>query len=214
MKHRPANRVHEAVTEELPGHVERDLDLDSDTKVSEPGFVWWAKQILSYLLLFAVLAVLVAAVVVPRVSGATPYTILTSSMRPNYPPGSMVVIQSADPADLGVGTVITYQLESGKPDVVTHRIIATEQDGTGELSYVTRGDNNGAADEKPVRLEQIRGKLWYSVPYMGYVSQWMTGEQRKYAVAVIVVALLGYASFMFVGVGVEYRKKRKEVQLQ
>jgi signal peptidase len=208
MTHRPMDNSSrlDDVTEECAV-----VDVTGATDDREhAGLWWWIKRTASYLLLFAVLAILLAAVVIPRISGAMPYTILTSSMKPSYPPGTMVVIETVDPVELGVGSVITYQLESGKPDVVTHRIVATERSGTGELRFITRGDNNGVADEIPVRPEQIRGELWYAVPFMGYVSRWMTGEQRKYAVAAVVVVLAGYALFMFAGAAVDHRKKRKE----
>ena len=46
---------------------------------------------------------------------------LTSSMEPGLPPGTLVIVKPIDPVDVRIGTVITYQLESGKPTVVTHR---------------------------------------------------------------------------------------------
>nr|WP_296773203.1 signal peptidase I [Rhodococcus sp. (in: high G+C Gram-positive bacteria)] len=174
------------------------------------GVSWWVSRIVSYTLLAAMLFVLAVTVVVPRVSGATPYTILTSSMRPTYPPGSLVVIKPADRSELTVGTAITYQIKSGEPDVVTHRIVATQQTGGGVTTYITRGDNNGSDDENPVQIGQIRGKVWYAVPYMGYVNNWLNGDQRRITVTVIVIGLAGYALFMFVGAGVDYRKKRRE----
>ena len=174
------------------------------------GVWWWVSRIVSYTLLAAMLFVLAVTVVIPRVSGSTPYTILTSSMKPTYPPGTLVVVKPVDPQELGIGTAITYQFASGLPELVTHRIVATRQSGAGELTFVTRGDNNGADDENPVQLGQIRGKVWYSVPYMGYVNNWLNGEQRRITVTVIVIGLAGYALFMFVGAGVDHRKKRRD----
>ena len=174
------------------------------------GAWWWISRIVSYTLLAVMLAILAATVVIPRFTGSTPYTILTSSMKPTYPPGSLVVVKPVDAVELAVGTAVTYQIRSGEPDVVTHRIVATRQSGAAELTFITRGDNNGSDDENPVQLGQIRGKVWYSVPYMGYVNNWLNGEQRKITVTVIVIGLAGYALFMFAGAAVDHRKKRKE----
>ncbi|OZD83697.1 S26 family signal peptidase [Rhodococcus sp. 05-339-2] len=187
--------------------------IETVTDVSEEnrtGLWWWVSRIASYTLLAAMLFVLGVTVVIPKVTGSTPYTILTSSMKPTYPPGSLVVVKPADAAELGVGTPITYQIRSGEPEVVTHRIVATRQSGRGITTYVTRGDNNGSDDENPVQIGQIRGKVWYSVPYMGYVNNWLNGEQRKITVAVIVIGLFGYALVMFVGAGVDRYRSRKE----
>ncbi len=176
------------------------------------GVWWWVNRIVTYTLLAVMLLVLAVTVVIPRLTGSTPYTVLTSSMKPSYPPGSLVVIKPADAAELQVGTAVLYQIRSGEPDVITHRIVATRQSGGGDTTYITRGDNNGSDDADPVKIEQIRGKVWYSVPYMGYVNNWLNGEQRRITLIAIVVGLSGYAIFMFLGAGNDYRKKRKEPQ--
>lgn len=186
---------------------------DSDTipvAAERTGSGWWVGRIVSYALLGSMLLVLLATVVVPRVSGSTPFTVLTSSMEPTYPPGTLIVVRSVDPKSLSIGSPITYQIRSGEPELVTHRIVATRQSGAGELTFVTRGDNNGADDENPVQVGQIRGEVWYSVPYMGYVNNWLNGEQRTITITVIVIGLFGYAAFMFIGAGVDRRRKKKE----
>lgn len=187
--------------------------IPSATTVDEDertGVLWWVNRVVSYTLLAFMLFVLAVTIVIPRLSGSTPYTILTGSMRPTYPPGTLVVVKPADVAELRVGTPITYQIRSGEPDVVTHRIVAIQQSGRGITTYITRGDNNNSDDENPVQIGQIRGKVWYSVPYVGYVNNWLNGEQRKITVAVIVIGLFGYALVMFVGAGVDHYRNRKE----
>lgn len=174
------------------------------------GVWWWVSRIGSYTLLAVMVLIVLATVVVPRVTGSTPYTVLTQSMEPTYPPGSLIVVRPVEPSELAIGTPITYQLRSGEPEVVTHRIVATRQSGRGEQTFITRGDNNGADDENPVQVGQIRGEVWYSIPYMGYVNNWLNGEQRKITVAVIVIGLVGYALVMFVGAGMDRYRNRKE----
>ena len=179
-------------------------------EVEHTGVWWWVSRVVSYALLAIMVLILLATVVVPRVTGSTPYTVLTQSMKPTYPPGSLIVVRPVEPSELAIGTPITYQLRSGEPEVVTHRIVATRQSGGGELTFITRGDNNGADDENPVQVGQIRGEVWYSIPYMGYVNNWLNGEQRKITVAVIVIGLFGYALVMFVGAGVDRYRARRE----
>ncbi len=184
--------------------------VKGDEEDEHTGAWWWISRIVSYTLLAAMLTILAATVVIPRVSGSTPYTILTSSMRPTYPPRTLVVVKPADRSELTVGTPVTYQIRSGEPEVVTHRIVATQFSGDGITTYITRGDNNGSDDENPVRYGQIRGKVWYSIPYLGYVNNWLNGEQRRITVTVIVIGLGAYALYMFVGAGNDYRKQRRE----
>ena len=70
--------------------------VKGDEEDEHTGAWWWISRIVSYTLLAAMLTILAATVVIPRVSGSTPYTILTSSMRPTYPPGTLVVDVTPD----------------------------------------------------------------------------------------------------------------------
>ncbi|BCN67526.1 S26 family signal peptidase [Prescottella equi] len=159
---------------------------------------WWVRSIVSWLLLIAMVGILALTIVIPRVTGSTPYTVLTGSMEPTYPPGTLIVVKPTDPESLGVGDAITFQWESGKPDVVTHRITAVQSSAKGGLQFVTRGDANRVPDERPVVPEQVHGKVWYAVPYVGYVNNYITGKQRSVLLTVVVGGLLLYAGYMFV----------------
>ncbi|SEL82048.1 signal peptidase I [Rhodococcus maanshanensis] len=158
----------------------------------------WVKSIVSWLLLLVVVAILALTIVIPRLTGSTPYTVLTGSMRPTYPPGTLIVVKPQDPAQLTAGDAITFQKESGNPEVVTHRIIMVRQNSQGQTTFVTQGDANPSPDN-PIVPEQVRGKVWYSVPYMGYVNSLITGKQRALMITIVVGGLFVYAGFMFVG---------------
>ncbi|UJC77456.1 signal peptidase I [Rhodococcus erythropolis] len=185
----------------------------STKRIERTGPLWWFTSIVSWTLLLAISAVIVATIVVPFFAGAQRFTILTGSMRPTYNPGSLVVVKPVDPSELGIGTPITYQLESGQPTVVTHRIIATSENQKGERTFITQGDANGERDEKEVRPVQIRGKVWYSLPYLGYVNTWLTGEQRTVIVVIVVTALLLYAAYMMISGIRDGRKERARARL-
>lgn len=53
------------------------------------GPLWWVTSIVSWTLLLAISAVIVATIVIPFFAGAQRFTILTGSMRPTYNPGSI-----------------------------------------------------------------------------------------------------------------------------
>lgn len=165
------------------------------------GAVRWGLQVVAWLLILGSLAVLTAAVLVPRIGGATPYAVLTGSMRPDLPPGTLVVARPVDPTEIGIGTVITYQLRSGDPTVVTHRVVAVRTSLTGEVELQTKGDANDVPDAKWVRPEQVRGELWYSVPYLGRLNAVLNGDQRQLLVYVAAAGLGLYALRMFLGAG-------------
>ncbi len=152
---------------------------------------------LAWVVLLLTLGVLAAAVVVPRLAGATPYTIETGSMRPGMPPGTLVVVRPVAPQDIGIGTVVTYQLTSGDPTVVTHRVVATAYDGQGRLRFQTRGDANEVADPNWVRPVQVRGERWYSVPELGRLNAVLTHRQHELVTYGVAGLLALYALSMF-----------------
>lgn len=144
-----------------------------------------------------VLAVLAALVLIafPRVTGSYTYTVLTNSMAPGYPPGTFIVVKPTPFEELGIGDVITYQLESGKPAVVTHRITGVSATQEGEPTFVTKGDNNSVEDETPVREVQIRGKLFYAVPYVGFVANAAGHGDRNSVIQFAAISLVAYGVF-------------------
>ena len=191
-------------------HDDTAQDIATDrTATAEPSHTgpwWWFSTIVTWLLVFAVSALVLALVVVPLLGSAQPYTVLTESMRPTYPPGTLVVVRDGDMNRLPVGEVVTYQIRSDDPAVVTHRIIATGIDIEGGRTYITQGDNNPQPDPEPVEPAQIRGSVWYSIPYLGYVNNWLTGDTRVVVVIVMAGALGLYAAFQLVGAVVDKRR--------
>ncbi|BCW37317.1 hypothetical protein StoSoilA2_33730 [Arthrobacter sp. StoSoilA2] len=160
------------------------------------------------LLSLALLAVGVL-IMLPKVTGSQTYSVLTNSMAPKYAPGTFMVSQAADFDELKLGDVITYQIESGKPGVITHRIVGFGFLQTGEKTLTTKGDNNDVADPQPVREIQVRGKLLYAVPFVGFVANALGNSDRSLWLAVGAVGLIGYGGFTMFR---EVRSARKERQ--
>lgn len=170
----------------------------------------FARLVVAWVVIFSAGGVLLACVVIPRVAGATPYAVQTGSMRPTLPPGTLVVVRPVPPQDVGVGSVITYQLESGRPQVTTHRVVEIGINNvSGERTFRTRGDANEAVDPEAVRAVQVRGEVWYAVPFVGRVNDVVTGP-RRLPLLMVVACLLGYAVWMFIAAGRERRAARRE----
>ncbi len=164
--------------------------------------------VVAWAVILVVVGALALAVVVPRVGAATPYTILTSSMQPQLPPGTLVVAKPVAPAEIGVGTVITYQLRSGDPTVVTHRVVAQAFGPDGKPIFQTKGDRNDVPDDRWVMPVQVKGELWYSVPYLGRVNSLVPGESRELVGVIVAIGLAAYALAMFVGAARDRRRGR------
>lgn len=172
----------------------------------EPTLWAYLRLTLSTALLILVGALGVAVIVVPAATGSVPLTVLTSSMEPGLPPGTLLIVRPVEPADIRIGDVVTYQIRSGEPDVITHRVIAITSTTSGELSFTMQGDNNSAPDADQVREVQVQGRLWYSVPWLGWVNNAAGGELRSVVLPVIAIGLILYGAWMIVS-GLLSRKK-------
>lgn len=131
--------------------------------------------------LVVVLAVLLVGV---RVVGLTPYVVLSGSMEPTYHVGSMIYVKDVDPADIAVGDPITFRISDDM--VATHRVIAIYEDG----SFQTQGDANDAPDGAPVSPENLVGKPVFTVPYLGFLADWMMKPPGLYITVTAAVVLI------------------------
>jgi signal peptidase len=180
-----------------------------ETTPKRRGIVHYIGVGLSAGVFTVVIALAALLIVVPWVAGATPMTILTSSMEPKLPPGTLIVVKPKPINDIRIGDVMTYQIESGKPAVVSHRVISESTSTDGSRTFITKGDNNAVADANPVVAGQVKGVLWYSIPYIGYVNSAVNGPDRAWIVPILAVMLFGYAGIMVVTGLVDARKKRR-----
>lgn len=104
-----------------------------------------------------------------RLFGLTPYTVLSGSMEPTYHVGSVIYTKKVNPAELKVGDAITYRMSGSV--IVTHRIVAIENEGSPLPAFRTKGDANNTADiGAPIPAAAVMGKAVFSIPYLGFVS--------------------------------------------
>lgn len=186
--------------------VDQDVQSSADVALSRQGagaphrhnaFAAAGKVLNFVVLMVAVFAALVL-IVVPRVTGSQTYTVLTNSMAPNFPPGTFLVVKPVDYAELKYGDVVTFQMYSGRPDVETHRIVGFAATQEGEKTLITKGDNNGVNDAEPVRELQVKGKLFYAVPYVGYAANALGNADRNLWVTLGAAGLIGYGALLMV----------------
>jgi signal peptidase len=176
-----------------------------------PGPVRWVGLALSWFVMLFVGATLLAALIAPRIAGATPYVIETGSMEPSMPPGTLVVVKAVPMSEIGPGDVVTYQIRSGDSTVVTHRVVAQGYDGTGQPRWRTQGDANPSADQSWVLPVQVQGTRWYSIPYLGYVTSLVSERQRGVLTGLVALGLMGYAGTMFRGAVRDRRREERSL---
>jgi signal peptidase len=166
----------------------------------------WAGKLVLLVFALGVAAAITILIVLPRASNGTALTVLTGSMEPAIPTGSMVLLRPVDPQTLKVGDVATYQRESGKKEFITHRIAGID-DTKGQLSFTFKGDANRTADVDPVPASMVRGEVWFHVPYLGAIRDGLHGKGGISLIAMLLLA--GYAVTQISG-GLRQRKEKDE----
>ena len=109
----------------------------------------------------------------PPLYGA--YVIVSESMTPIIKKNDAILIKRVDANEIKIGDVITYKSEDATHYgiMITHRVVSMVNDDMGEISFVTKGDNNNVADKTPVKESNIYGKVIMRIPKIGYVQYFL-----------------------------------------
>lgn len=118
--------------------------------------------------IMVILLIIACIFIVPKILGMDTLAVLSGSMEPNIPVGSIIVIDDVKFEDLKVNDVVTYSLSDST--LVTHRVIDIDNDSQ---LIKTKGDANDVDDGEPISFNRIVGKLVFSVPLLGYLSIYM-----------------------------------------
>jgi signal peptidase I len=99
-------------------------------------------------------------------------TVLSGSMRPTLPVGSIVVVTPRPLYDVRVGDIITFQEPGDRSVLETHRVVRILRAGAVPV-VETKGDDNARPD--PWRLRLLAGPEWrvrLVIPAMGHALSW------------------------------------------
>lgn len=156
---------------------------------------------LSWIVIAAI--VIYMAIAAPIIMGFRPVVVLSGSMEPTFPVGSIVYYHKCDFEKLQVGDPVTFKAENA---LVTHRI--TTVNGISR-TVVTKGDNNTTEDPVPVEENDIVGKATdFAVPYAGYFV--IYGKKPAAIAGMAAILLINYVleSFCFKSKGDKKSEKK------
>lgn len=156
------------------------------------------KHFIALLSSLAIVLVIALAAIsfIPRAFGYLPYAVLSGSMEPELPVGSMVFVRQVEPTDIAVGDNATFYRSDGA--VVTHQVY--EIDPVAQ-TIGTQGIANKNADgiimhdAEYTPFSRVIGIVSFCVPYLGFVNAYCT-TMPGLLVVVAVLALLVVASIV------------------
>lgn len=128
--------------------------------------------------------VALAVFLLPK-TGWRALNILTGSMRPAVPQGSLVIIHNVPTRDIHPGDVITFINPVNAKQTITHRVVETKTVAS-LPGFVTRGDANNS-DDQPILAGNVVGKVVWHAPNIGH---WLN-TARKPIWVILLVAIPG-----------------------
>lgn len=139
-------------------------------------------------LLVLTVVILAIALAGVRVLGLQPLAVLSGSMEPEYPVGSLIYVKKVDTNTLRSGDVITFRLDG--TTLATHRIVAVTEEG-----FRTKGDANAAEDGGMVPPSDVMGAPVLTIPGLGYLANFLQNPPGNY-LAVFAGAVILFALFL------------------
>ncbi|MBE6717891.1 MAG: signal peptidase I [Ruminococcaceae bacterium] len=111
-----------------------------------------------------------------RLLGYQVYTVLSGSMEPEYSVGDLLYVKKTDVNNINVGDPITFVLNE-ELVVATHRVVRID---TEKQHFYTKGDANQTEDSSPVHFNNVIGVPKFSIPLLGYVSDYIQNPPGMY----------------------------------
>lgn len=121
-----------------------------------------------------------------RLIGYQCYNIISPSMEPEYSVGDLIYVKEVDPSTIKVGDVITFIVNE---DLVvgTHRVVSIDAE---KQQFTTKGDANDVEDAEPVHFNNVIGVPQFSIPKLGYVSDFIQNPPGMYITLGVGVLLI------------------------
>ena len=143
----------------------------------------WSTVTTVVVVLFVLMAVLLMGT---RLMGYKVFTVVSGSMEPQYKVGDLIYVEPISPIDVNVGDPITFVLDENLT-VATHRVVEIDAENK---HFYTKGDANKAPDATPVHFNNLIGVPKFSLPKLGYVSDFIQNPPGTYITIGIAVLLM------------------------
>lgn len=119
------------------------------------------------------------------------FTVMSGSMEPRLHTGSIILTKAQ--SDYSTNDIVTRATDE-QSVTITHRIISKEITD-GNAYFETKGDANDSADGEKFPQSLIIGKVFLTVPYVGYVATFAKTPLGIISIIVIPAAIIIYEEF-------------------
>ena len=127
----------------------------------------------------------------PELFGYSMLRVVSGSMEPEIPTGSLIWVKACEPSEVAEGDVISFYSRdvSIAGQINTHRVIAIEFDGA-EYQFETKGDANLNADSFAVYGSDVIGKVVHVSSVLGKLAALVGSRVGLLIIVVIPLAVI------------------------
>lgn len=111
-----------------------------------------------------------------RVMGYRCFTVISGSMQPKYMVGDLLYVKEVNVNTIQVGDDITFVLNEDLV-VATHQVVRVDKENQ---HFYTKGLANELEDQDPVHFKNVIGVPQFSIPKLGYVSDFIQNPPGTY----------------------------------
>lgn len=141
-------------------------------------------SVVGTVIILAVIALLLP-MSVPKLLGYEVYNVVSGSMYPAIPQGSMVLVRPTEWNEIAEGDVIAFESNG---TVVTHRVTKVR---VVEGEFITKGDANEDVDITPIPFSDLIGRVERHIPVLGELTAHVsTAVGKIYLFALLVCGVL------------------------
>ncbi len=121
-----------------------------------------------------------------RIIGFRCFSVISGSMEPKYMVGDLIYVKEVDVNSIKVGDDITFILNE-ELVVATHQVVRIDAENK---HFYTKGLANDIEDGEPVHFNNVLGVPQFSIPKLGYVSDFVQNPPGTYITIGVGIVLI------------------------
>ncbi len=143
---------------------------------------------------YCLIAFLLMVVLIPKLLGYETFYIRTESMGMTIPKGSFIFVKEVEFDQIKPGDILTFNNDD-ETQFFTHRVIEIDKNNQ---MFITKGDANKEADPEPTSYYYTRGRVDFSIPFVGYIAKYLNTVVGKIIIASVYIAWIAVEIELFI----------------
>lgn len=113
------------------------------------------------------------------------FNIVSESMEPTFYKNDLVIVKKCEANELTKGDIITFKQGDR---IISHRILGITKEKEG-VKIITKGDNNEVQDRDMVSIDNVYGKVCFSISKIGVFVQYVQNARGFINIFIFIIII-------------------------